>query len=527
MNLFRRFSIRRRLLIGFALILSFTAIISTILLFYVSRLSNLGDSLVVEQAPRLNAILEIEVKASLAHLNFLEVLEGDSKEIDEVNEKMDNAIWYCNAMINGGSNEKISLSPVTDKELKQELEQLKKLLIDFKKAINERYELVLEGEEEADEGSELDMEFDELFESVIEQSDEIKRILNQGLLSSTEQFRLAEKKSLKIILTLDIVFLLVVLLSIFSLIKSITEPLKVTEEALSRIADKDIDFELEEEGSSEVSLLYRYVNKINSNFKHIILKIKETMASVFEGSMFLKSVAFQLSERANEQAATTEEIASAMEEMVATISMNTERAKITGEKSVESATKLKENGEIFMQTIDLVAEISDKISIITEIADKIDLLSINAAIEAARAGDSGKGFAVVAQEIRKLADRTKKASTEIISLSHKGQNMAKIAGNKLEEIIPEIMESAKLVDNIVVASMEQQSGAENINKSVQQLTEISSRNSVTAEEMLTSVEQLALQAEQLKDLISVFKIGEEHTKDEQTDSEDGQEEISE
>ena len=510
MNFFRRFSIRRRLLIGFALILAFTAIISSILLFYVSRLSNLGDNLVIEQAPRLNAILEIEVKTSLAHLNFLEVLEGDSKEIDEVNEKMDEAIWYCDAMINGGQNEKISLSPVTDKDLKQKLEQLKGLLIDFKKAIDERYELANDSDEEADEGSELDKEFDDLFNSIIDQANIIKGMLNNGLLSSTEQFRTTEKKSLNIILTLDILFLLIVLLSIISLINSITEPLKITETALSRIADKDIDFELEERGSSEVSLLYKYVNKINSNFKHIILNIKETMSSVFEGSMFLKGVAFQLSERANEQAATTEEIASAMEEMVATISMNTERAKITGQKSEESATKLKENGEIFMQTIDLVAEISDKISIITEIADKIDLLSINAAIEAARAGDSGKGFAVVAQEIRKLADRTKKASSEIISLSYKGQNMAKVAGEKLEEIIPEIMESAKLVDNIVVASMEQQSGAENINKSVQQLTEISSRNSVTAEEMLTSVEQLALQAEQLKDLISVFKIGQEN-----------------
>ena len=92
-------------------------------------------------------------------------------------------------------------------------------------------------------------------------------------------------------------------------------------------------------------------------------------------------------------------------------------------------------------------------------------------------------------------------------LSKSGQNISKTAGDKLTKLIPEILNSAELVNNIVVASKEQQSSVENINTSIQQLTEITNQNSASAEEMSASAEELSAQAEQLKELISVFKIG--------------------
>jgi len=134
-------------------------------------------------------------------------------------------------------------------------------------------------------------------------------------------------------------------------------------------------------------------------------------------------------------------------------------------------------------------------------------LSINAAIEAARAGEAGKGFAVVSNEIRKLADKTKTASDKITKLSKNGQDISRIAGKALEKVIPEIIKSAELVNNIVSASREQQSGVEMINTSIQQLTETTNENSASAEEMSASAEELSAQAEQLKELISIFKIG--------------------
>jgi len=249
----------------------------------------------------------------------------------------------------------------------------------------------------------------------------------------------------------------------------------------------------------------------NRKQKNTLLKmaegIKEISENIYKASEQLSSTSQIISQNANEQAATTEEISSSMEQMLATISSNTQNAEITGKTSEKSANEMQQSNEIFIKTIKSVSEISEKISIITEIANKTDILSINAAIEAARAGEAGKSFAVVAHEIRKLADKTKKASDEITELSQNGQDISRIAGDTLEKVIPEIIKSAKLVGEIVSASREQQRGVEMINTSILQLTEITNENSASAEEMASSAEQLSAQAEQLKELISVFKIG--------------------
>jgi len=264
----------------------------------------------------------------------------------------------------------------------------------------------------------------------------------------------------------------------------------------------------------------------NRKQKNTLLKmaegIKDGSEQIFKASEQLASNSQQISSNANEQASTTEEISSSMEEMLAMISSNTQNASITGKSAKKSAHEIKQSNEFFIQMINSVSEIINKNSIITEIAKKTDILSINAAIEAARAGETGKGFAVVAYEIRKLADKTKMAAEEISELSEKGKDVSKIAGDKLSKTIPDIIKSAELVNHIVLAGKEQQSGVENINNSIQQLTEITSQNSASAEEMSASAEELSAQAEQLKELISVFKIN--NLKEEATEEKEDKEE---
>ena len=257
----------------------------------------------------------------------------------------------------------------------------------------------------------------------------------------------------------------------------------------------------------EIGQLYKSINQININFKEIITSISETAASVLRAGNQLASTSSELSQNTNEQASSTEEISASIEQMLTTIRSNMEQAENTGKISAESANEMERSHKIFTQTIDSVSAITAKTAIISEIARKTDMLSINAAIEAARAGVSGKGFAVVAQEVRKLAEKSGIASDEIEKLSESGKAVSQTAGKKLQTMIPEIIKSAELVNNIVIASREQQRGVQVINDSILQLTQIAVENSAAVEEMSAAAEELSSQAEQLKHDISVFKNG--------------------
>lgn len=288
--------------------------------------------------------------------------------------------------------------------------------------------------------------------------------------------------------------------------KNITKSLNKGVEFASKIANGDLRTSMDINQKDEVGLLAKALNEMVGNLKNIALSISEGASNVASASQQISSSTQQLSQGASEQASSTEEVSSSMEEMVSNIQQNTDNAQQTEKISIKAADGMSKVAVAAQESLKSIRQIAEKITIVNDIAFQTNILALNAAVEAARAGEHGKGFAVVAAEVRKLAERSKVAADEIITLSNHSVRATEDAGVLMSEIIPEIEKTAKLVQEITAASMEQNSGADQINNAIQQLNQVTQQNAAASEEMATGSEELASQSEQLKEIVSFFRM---------------------
>jgi methyl-accepting chemotaxis protein len=257
---------------------------------------------------------------------------------------------------------------------------------------------------------------------------------------------------------------------------------------------------------SENDDLMKPLAEMVKKLSEVVSDVKISADNVADGSKLMSESSQQLSQGATEQASSVEEVSSSMEQMSSNIKQNADNAMQTEKIALKASADAKEGGEAVAQTVGAMKQIASKISIIEEIARQTNLLALNAAIEAARAGEHGKGFAVVASEVRKLAERSQKAASEITELSGTSVKVAERAGELLSKILPDVQKTSELVQEITAASREQDSGAGQINKAIQQLDTVIQRNASSSEEISSTSEELASQAAQLQGAIAFFKV---------------------
>lgn len=269
--------------------------------------------------------------------------------------------------------------------------------------------------------------------------------------------------------------------------------------------------EINTDRKDEFGTLSRALTEMSDRLKEVISTIHISANHITSASEQLSTTSQQVSQGASEQASSAEEISASMEQMVANIQNNAENAKQAENIAFKSVEGIKKGVDATTFALDSMKKIAEKVSIIGDIAFQTNILALNAAVEAARAGEHGRGFAVVAAEVRKLAERSRLAAEEINRITHDGVKRADDAGRLLAEIVPNIERTARLVQEIAAASMEQNAGADQVNSAVQQLNQVTQQNAAASEEMASSAEELNSQAQQLIEIVSFFDVGQKET----------------
>jgi methyl-accepting chemotaxis protein len=287
-------------------------------------------------------------------------------------------------------------------------------------------------------------------------------------------------------------------------INVMTSNLRNTASIADRIADGDLT--VMPNPLSDRDTLGLALERMVERLRGIVADALSASDNVSSGSQELSASSEQLSQGATEQASSAEEASASMEEMAANIKQNADNAAQTEKIARQSSKDAEASGEAVNRAVVAMRTIAEKISIVQEIARQTDLLALNAAVEAARAGEHGKGFAVVASEVRKLAERSQAAASEISSLSGETVKAAADAGDMLNRLVPDIRKTAELVAEISAACREQDIGASQINEAIQQLDKVTQQNSGASEEMSATSEELAAQAEELQSSIAFFKV---------------------
>ena len=288
----------------------------------------------------------------------------------------------------------------------------------------------------------------------------------------------------------------------------LTQPVQTLMLAARRIAKGDLTQPviIRRSGGDEIQQLGESMAEMQYSLSSAIGAITRAAKILHASSEELSRASSQLSDGSNKQAASLEEISSSLEEMTGSIHQNTENAVSTTGLIMEADKAVSSIADLATDSMKDTRKIAGSIRAINSLVGQTNILSLNASVEAARAGSAGRGFAVVAKEVGRLADQTKATAANVSDTATKAIAGTENINGLLDEVSPQLHQVVALINEITTASKEQDAGAQQINTSISILNKVTQDTAANAEEIAANAEELSGTAEKMKRLVSAFKV---------------------